>query len=382
MSTHKLARADASARDTGEVRLIASRTTWMETSAIDQLRKTAALPGMTLAVGLPDLHPGKVSPVGAAFVSEGWVYPTLVGNDIGCGIGLWRTELTGAELKPAKWADRLRGLDEAWEGDAEAWLAAREAAPTGFEASLGTVGSGNHFAELQRIEKIEDAAACEALGVARDGIYLCVHSGSRGFGEAVLRSHTETRGADGLFAPTGEADAYLARHAHAVRWAAANRALVAARVLACLKAAGRPVLDVCHNAVVRQPDGAWLHRKGAAPADAGPVVIPGSRGAFSYLVLPHAEAATHKSAASLAHGAGRKWSRTDSRGRLEKRYTAKDLERTALGSHVICEDRQLLYEEAPQAYKDVTAVIADLVDAGLCRVLAILRPVVTYKVRR
>lgn len=89
-----------------------------------------------------------------------------------------------------------------------------------------------------------------------------------------------------------------------------------------------------------------------------------------------------RSAFSLAHGAGRKWSRSDSRGRLEKRYTAKQLTRTDLGSHVICEDKDLLYEEAPQAYKNITVVIEDLVREGLAEVIAVLRPLVTYKVRR
>jgi release factor H-coupled RctB family protein len=109
-------------------------------------------------------------------------------------------------------------------------------------------------------------------------------------------------------------------------------------------------------------------------------VIPGSRGAFSYLVLP--VDAGEQSCYSLAHGAGRKWARTDSRARLEKRFTAKDLTRTELGSHVICEDRELLYEEAPQAYKNITVVIDDLVREGLVQIIALLRPVVTYKVRR
>ena len=88
------------------------------------------------------------------------------------------------------------------------------------------------------------------------------------------------------------------------------------------------------------------------------------------------------SAFSLAHGAGRKWSRSDSRARLEKRFSAKDLTRTELGSRVICENRDLLYEEAPQAYKNITVVIKDLVNAGLIDVIAILKPLVTYKVRR
>src|SRR5258708_29090914 len=90
------------------VRLLASPSNWIEGSAVQQLQKTAELPGMRLAIGLPDLHPGKGSPIGAAFAVEGWLYPALVGNDIGCGIGLWRTELNGKKIKRETWADRLR----------------------------------------------------------------------------------------------------------------------------------------------------------------------------------------------------------------------------------------------------------------------------------
>ena len=75
-----------------------------------QLEKTAELAGMRLAVGMPDLHPGKGSPIGAAFVTNDWIYPALVGNDIGCGIGLWRTGLNGKPKRDA-WAERLRGLE-------------------------------------------------------------------------------------------------------------------------------------------------------------------------------------------------------------------------------------------------------------------------------
>src|SRR5205807_216538 len=156
--------------------------------AVQQLEKTALLPGMRLAVGLPDLHPGKGAPIGAAFAVEGWVYPTLVGNDIGCGIGLWRTGLSARAIKREAWADRLRDLDGPWTGNTTSFLDARGIEPSGFEDSLGTIGSGNHFAELQ---VIEDLGNPELAGLAREAVYLCVHSGSRGFGEAVLRSHTD-----------------------------------------------------------------------------------------------------------------------------------------------------------------------------------------------
>lgn len=367
----------------GEVRLLASEKTWMEGTAVEQLRKTAELPGMRLAVGLPDLHPGKGSPIGAAYVAEDWIYPALVGNDIGCGIGLWRTELNARKPKREIWAERLQGLDGTWEGDTEGWLAERGVAVSGYEKSLGTIGSGNHFAELQSIESIGSAELADGLGLTPESVYLCVHSGSRGFGEAILQEHVSEHGMSGLSAGSRAAQRYLERHDQAMRWAAANRALIAQRMMSCLKTEGEAISDICHNWVeAREFTGrpCWLHRKGAAPTTVGPVVIPGSRGAFSYLMQPKETSGI--SAYSLAHGAGRKWSRTDSRAKLEKRFSAKELARTELGSHVICEDKALLYEEAPQAYKNITTVIDDLVAAGLAEVIAVLRPLLTYKVRR
>src|ERR1700730_7107200 len=140
---------------------------------------------MRLAVGLPDLHPGKGSPIGAAFAVEGYLYPVLVGSDIGFAMGLWRTELDARKLKREVWAGRLRNLDNAWDGDAREFLGARGIEPSGYEHCLGTIGGGNHFAELQAIERIMNPGTCEQLGIAADAIYLCVHSGSRGFGEAI-----------------------------------------------------------------------------------------------------------------------------------------------------------------------------------------------------
>ena len=366
-----------------EVRLLASPNTWIEGTAVDQLRKTAEFPGMKLAVGLPDLHPGKGSPIGAAFVAEDWIYPALVGNDIGYGIGLWRTELNAREPKREGWADRLRDLDDTGDGDVQDWLSARGVEPSGHDGSMGTIGSGNHSAELQAVESIENTAACDELGVTADAVCLCVHSGSRGFGEAILRDHFDAHGTAGLRAGTEESSKYISRHNQAMRWAAANRELIAGRILERLRSEGARLTDVCHNWVEQREftgRACWLHRKGAAPSTAGAVVIPGSRGAFSYLVLP--KDPSGRSAYSLAHGAGRKWSRSDSRARLERRYSTKDLTRTDLGGHVICEDKGLLYEEAPQAYKNITTVIDDLVTAGLAEVIAVLRPLVTYKVRR
>jgi release factor H-coupled RctB family protein len=363
------------------VRIIASSQSWVEGEAVRQLEAVARLPGMRLAVGLPDIHPGKGAPVGAALASQGFLYPFLVGNDIGCGMGLWDVELAARKAKPERWAARLE-LDGPWEGNAEAFLAEQGVEPAGFELALGTVGGGNHFAEVQRVDTVHDAEVFASLGLREDRLLLLVHSGSRGLGEATLRAHVDKHGAGGLAEDSDDARRYLKRHDHAVAWGRANRALIAQRMLDGIGSTGRRVLDVCHNSVSpRDVEGCtcWLHRKGAAPSDQGPVVIPGSRGALSYLVLPLGEGSA--SAHSLAHGAGRKWNRTHARERMRERFSADALTRTSFKSHVICEDRDLLFEEAPPAYKPIDRVVTDLVEAGLVRVVATLAPVLTYKTR-
>jgi release factor H-coupled RctB family protein len=124
----------------------------------------------------------------------------------------------------------------------------------------------------------------------------------------------------------------------------------------------------------------WLHRKGAVCAENDFVVIPGSRGTLSYLVKPTGDGESH--AWSLAHGAGRKWARSDARLRTRERFSVGELVQTGVGGRVICEERDLLYEEAPAAYKNIEAVIQDLADAGLVSVIATFRPLLTYKTRK
>ena len=363
-------------------RLIASDRSWIEGEALRQLEQTAALPGMRQAVGLPDLHPGKGYPIGAAFLCE-QVYPALVGNDIGCGMGLWQTDLPRRKFKPERAAERLQGLEDPWDGELSDWRADHGLAPTAWDAALGTIGGGNHFAEVQWVDAVLDPAALATLGIDPDHALLLVHSGSRGLGESILRMVVDQQGHHGLDPASPAALDYLRQHDHALRWAQANRGLIAHRVLTALNVDAQRRLDSWHNLV--QPldwhgEQLWLHRKGAVPADRGPVVIPGSRGTLSYLVQPHTP--SELSLFSLAHGAGRKWKRGEARGRLGGRQGAEALITTALGGRVICEDKDLLYDEAPENYKGIDRVVADLSEAGLIDVIATLRPVLTYKVRR
>ena len=158
-----------------------------------------------------------------------------------------------------------------------------------------------------------------------------------------------------------------------------NRQMIALRMMQQVKATGSLVLDVAHNFITASQIGdqqGWLHRKGATPDDSGLVVIPGSRGDFSWLVQPViCEETLH----SLAHGAGRKWGRTECKGCLAAKYTVTQLSRTELGSRVICRDKQLIFEETPQAYKSAESVVQCLVRAGLVNPVARLRPVLTLK---
>jgi release factor H-coupled RctB family protein len=361
------------------VSLVATDPTRIDPVAIDQLRHGATLEGIERVVGLPDLHAGRGIAVGAAFWSRGCLHPHLVGSDIGCGMALWSTDLKLRRLRLDAAEKKLHGLEGPWEGDAAARLTGAGLPADLYGEGLGSIGGGNHFAEMLRVEAMVDADAGAALGIDPDQVLLLVHSGSRGLGQTILDRHLRASG--GPLAEDGEASAaYLAAHDQAVRWAELNREIIAERLFDRLGIAGRRLLDICHNSVTPH-QGGWLHRKGAAPADKGAIVIPGSRGALTYVVQPlpdKADEALH----SLAHGAGRRWSRSDARDRIARRFTVAELARTKLGSRVICEDRALLYEEAPEAYQDIHRVVADLVEAGLVAVVATLRPLITYKMRR
>jgi release factor H-coupled RctB family protein len=364
------------------VRLFASAKSWVEGEALRQLYAAAKLEGMRLAAGFPDLHPGKGSPVGAAFVTEGFIYPYLIGGDIGCGMALFKTDLVQRDIKLNRWSELRFDLEHPWEGDVSEVLASSDLKSTEFDAAFGTLGGGNHFAELQRVEEVLDATAFKRFGLGKQQLVALVHSGSRGLGESVLRAYVEEHQANGSDAESFAAATYLRDHDMALCWAKANRALIARRFVEALGAEADCLWDGCHNSITtREQEGeaVWVHRKGAVATEGEPVMIPGSRGSLSHLVKPVAGGASH--AWSLAHGAGRKWARSETRLRMRERFGMHQLTQTPLGGRVICEQRELLYEEAPAAYKNIEDVIQDLVDAGLISVIATFRPLLTYKTR-
>jgi len=380
--------------------VVASDKLWLEDAALQQLAITSQLPGMRRAVGLPDLHPGRGYPVGAAFFSVGRFYPALCGGDIGCGVGLWQTDLAIGKVSLDKLDKQIGNLDAPPAADELArlqalapWLGAELAAlearlrQAGLDPAcmraLGTIGLGNHFVELQAVVQVDEPALFEGAGLVGRALQLVVHSGSRGLGGAVLRAHVDAHGHAGLEQGTPQAHAYLLQHDAALAFARLNRKMIALRMRQRLRCEAAPVLDVHHNLIapdVIEGEQGWLHRKGANPADAGPVLLPGSRDDHSYLIRP-LPVADSVSLQSLAHGAGRKWARGDCKDRLVRKATPAQLARTSFGGRVICADRALIYEEAPQAYKDAGSVLASMEGAGLVRVMAKSRPVLTYKTR-
>ncbi|MCC3860619.1 RNA ligase RtcB family protein [Pseudemcibacter aquimaris] len=362
------------------VNIIASCDSWIEGEAIRQLEETAKLKGIKRAVGLPDLHPGKGIPIGASFLSEGVIYPHLVGNDIGCGMGLWTTDIPVHKFKLDKAVKKLKGFEEPYDGDISDILDEEEFYEF-TSHSFGTIGGGNHFAEFQRVDQVFDNGLFQSLGLDEKSVALLIHSGSRGLGQVIYHKYVSDCKAEGLRENSGAFDAYITEHDYAIKWAEINRRVIAKRFLNRLGGTGKRCLDICHNSVTNYVDGGWLHRKGAAPSDKGAIVIPGSRGAITYVVMPKS-GVDDVALKSLAHGAGRKWKRGEVKDKLVKRYKVADLEQTRFGGRVICEDKALIYEEATEAYKDIEVVISDLVNAGLIDLIASMKPLITYKTRR
>jgi release factor H-coupled RctB family protein len=356
-----------------------SDKSWIEGGAVQQLEQVASLPGVKAVAAMPDLHPGKYGPVGCAILADN-VHPHFVGADIGCGMGLFQLDIPVRKFRTEKVAERLAVLDEPWAGDVGAARDAAGLSPTPFDASLGSIGGGNHFCEFQAIEEIVAPETAGKAGLDPALTYILVHSGSRGLGYAILERQLAA-GTVTLDRGSEAETRYFESHDHAVRWAVLNRHVIARRAAAAARGEVRLIADLSHNFMEKTAAGV-LHRKGAAPSDRGLVPIPGSRAALSYLAEPLTPGRP-EALASLAHGAGRKYDRASMHGRVRtKKSDLAKLTRNPFGGMVLCEDRDLLVEEAGDAYKNVDRTVADLEDFGLARVAAAFRPLVTFKTAR
>ncbi|HSC92332.1 MAG TPA: RtcB family protein [Gaiellaceae bacterium] len=414
-------------------------------ASLEQLANVATLPGIVdAAYAMPDIHQGYGFPVGglaAIELPDGVVSPGGVGYDINCGVRLLALPLTDAELGARRerlvhelsraipaGAGKHSGRGDAAEldrvlregaaavgdeRDVEATEsrgcldgadpdAVSERAKERGRGQLGTMGSGNHFVELQRVEHVLDPDAAARMGLAEGQLTVLIHSGSRGLGHQVctdfVRRMDASLGRYGIRLPdrqlscapasSPEGRAYLAAMAAAANFAWANRQELANRVRG---AVGRvlgesvaqatvQVYDVAHNVAKRERHGGrevLVHRKGATRAFPGqPVFIPGSMGTASF-VLEGMPGSLERSFGTTCHGAGRRLSRTGARKRIGGAELRRELE--ARGIVVRCPSNKGLAEEAPFAYKDVDEVVRVVEQAGLAKRVARLVPLGVVK---
>jgi tRNA-splicing ligase RtcB len=432
--------------------------------SLTQVVNVAALPGIVEAsYAMPDIHWGYGFPIGGVAATDverdGVVSPGGVGFDISCGVRLLASPFDRDELAPCFEAlmDELdqriprglggrgvwrlrdeqlnqillggsryaveqgfgveRDLERCEDGGAVGGGDPAHVSPRAMQRGLlqvGSLGSGNHFLEVQVVQDIYDPAVATAFGLRADQVCVMIHCGSRGLGHQICTDHVRTMLATmpryGIEVPdrqlacapvdSPEGRAYLGAMAAAANYGRANRHLLAEAVRdAFARATGRReldlVYDVSHNLAKTEEhivDGErrllCVHRKGATralpPGDrdlprslraAGqPVLIPGSMGTASYVLTGVAGGGAFH---STCHGAGRTMSRHAAKRRVQGATLRAELE--ARGIAVRARSIKELPEEAPFAYKDVDEVVSTCEQAGLCARVARLRPVGVIK---
>ncbi len=435
-----------------------------------QLRNVASLNGILKhAMVMPDGHEGYGFPIGgvAAFDGEsGIVSPGGVGYDINCGVRLLTTPLTIEEVKPkireicdsmfanvpsgvgsksqklrvtveelgevstrgVEWAvekgygrkQDLERTEEYGKIDGADYAAVSDLARKRGTKQIGTLGAGNHFLEVQVVEKVFLPEVAEKFGLKEGMVCVMIHTGSRGFGHQICSDHLKSvmRKANELKLPlpdpqlvyvpleTKEAQEYLGAMRCAVNYAFTNRQVIMHWVRESFDSvfgAGTSekmnlVYDVAHNIAKFEKhkiDGEMrnviVHRKGATRAfpagreelppiyrDVGqPVIIPGSMGTASY-VLVGREKGLDLCFGSTCHGSGR----TMSRHEAVRRHMGKDVAKglwDSKGIYVRAMDMRVVAEEAPDAYKDVDDVVQSVAEAGISDIVAKLRPLGVVK---
>ena len=442
-----------------------------EDPCLEQVANVAFLPGIVgHSLAMPDIHWGYGFPIGGVAATradgDGVVSPGGVGFDINCGMRLLRTDLTEPEVRPrlndlidtlyrdietgvgrgsrlklsATDIDEVltRGAEWAVEqglGDPEdIKLTEEEGRMSGVDpevvgerpkkrggSQLGSLGSGNHFLEVQAVDEILDPNAAEVMGIAEEGqVVVMIHTGSRGLGhqvctdslkviEAAARSYDiqlPDRQLAAVPVSSPEGERYMEAMRGAANFAWANRQCIAhwARMSfeqvmgrSWEELGMRQVYDLSHNmAKIEEhqvdgvPQSLCVHRKGATRSfppghpdiperyrEIGqPVLIPGDMGRYSFVAVG-VPRAMEVSFGSCCHGAGRVQSRTRAKKMLKGQDIRGDLERQGIIAKA--QGWASLAEEAPIAYKDVNDVVRVAEQAGLCRNVARLRPLGVIK---
>lgn len=355
------------------------------------LERLRAAPDVRRIAVMPDVHVAGPFCVGTVLATAERIYPQAVGGDIGCGMTALRFDADASVLEDERVARTiLADLATAIPTNKHRSASVPDGLPDGLEQEplsdpalesvrrregryqLGTLGRGNHFVELQADDE--------------ERLWLMVHSGSRGIGQAISDFHGRNahQAAARLWSlpADGPGAAYVHDAAWAERYAAANRLVMARAVEAVLrKALGieadwSTLVDSSHNHVRREMhDGVelWVHRKGALPAEEGVAgVIPGSMGTRSFHVVGRGCAAA---LCSSSHGAGRSRTRTEARQTIGGRQVERELRNVWFDPRMM----EALREEAPSAYKEIGKVMK--AQRELTRIVRELRPLLAYKGR-
>jgi tRNA-splicing ligase RtcB len=435
-------------------------------ASLEQAANVATLPGIVgSSLAMPDIHQGYGFPIGgvcATDLSSGVVSPGGVGFDINCGVRLVRANLTEKDVRPklrdlvnqifrdvpcgtggsgfvkinpkeldhvlvegSPWMVR-HGYGEPRDAEhAEAGGVLGDVDPADVSdrakergrPQLGTLGSGNHFLEVQYVDQIADEQAARAMGIAKDQVVVLIHSGSRGLGHQVCTDFLRQMGAAmkkyGIEVPdrqlacvpvqSNEGQTYLSAMRGAANFAWANRQGITHFLRGAFKRIFGDttqldlIYDVCHNIAKHERyevDGkkrdVLVHRKGATRAFppghpevtpayrhvGQPVFIPGSMGTASW-VLAGQEGSMRETFGTTCHGAGRLLSRAAAKKGRDLQSVLKSLEDA--GIYIRSETKKGILEEIPEAYKDVDEVIEVVHNAGIAKKVARLRPMGVIK---
>ncbi|ADC88795.1 protein of unknown function UPF0027 [Thermocrinis albus DSM 14484] len=439
----------------------------LEEDAIRQAANAATLPGVVKAIYvMPDVHVGYGFPVGGVMATdtkEGIISPGSIGYDINCGVRLIATSLTADKVYPvreklmqeilrnvpagvgstgklklskkelaevlvkgARWAvERGFGFEEDLQHiESEGALPGADPSKvsnTAYErgsGELGTVGSGNHFVEIQVVDEIYDEEISETLGLYEGQVTIMVHSGSRGLGHQVcvdyLKVAKDSLAKYGISLPdmqlacmpfsSPEGQSYFGAMKAAANYAFANRQILGYLTADTVRRffglswedlGYRLIYDLAHNigkVEKHRVNGKVMelvvHRKGATRAFppfhgevppayrsiGQPVLIPGDVGRYSFLLVGQ-ERSMEMSFGSACHGAGRLMSRSKAKELVRREGLEKVLE----GLVVVAKGKGTIAEEIPQAYKDVSEVVRVVHELGIAKLVARMRPLGTLK---
>jgi tRNA-splicing ligase RtcB len=339
---------------------------------------------VAVVAAMPDVHLAKAVCVGAVVATRTRLFPDAVGGDIGCGMAAVRFDESADVLDDRRTAAHvLMMLNErvptsrhrSATADLPVELHERSMSAASLErkkstigrVQFATLGRGNHFVEFQR--------------ASDGGLWMMLHSGSRGIGQAVREQHGGSDGAlVSVVADSAEGQAYLQDLGWALDYAKQSRRRMAevvaegVRELTGISPCWESYFDCHHNSVRREEhDGerSWVHRKGAISAKEGEEgIIPGSMGSPSFHVTGRGHC---ESLCSSSHGAGRVMSRTEARRAISAKGFAEQMTGIWFDHRIA----NRLRDEAPQAYKDIGAVMR--AQRALTRIVRRLDPVLVYK---